>query len=91
MLRYRFTFIAFAIGIGIVIFSTIPLAFPQIETQVIEIDKLAHGFAYFCFATVLFLALDLDWKFKTSKNWTIISAFALGLVLEIIQGSFLPY
>ncbi len=91
MLRYRFTFIAFAVGIGIVILSTIPLAFPQKETQVIEINKLAHGFAYFCFATVLFLALDLDWKFKTSKNSTIISAFALGLVLEIIQGSFLPY
>ena len=91
MLRYRFTFIAFALGIGIVILSTIPLAFPQKEAQVIEIDKLAHVFAYFCFATSLFLALDLDWKFKTSKNWTIISAFALGLVLEIIQGSFLPY
>ena len=44
-----------------------------------------------CSATSLFLALDLDWKFKTSKKSTIISAFTLGLVLEIIQGSFLSY
>jgi len=37
------------------------------------------------------LALDLDWKFKTAKKWTIITAFMLGLVLEIIQGNLLHF
>ena len=61
------------------------------ENPSFEVDKLAHGFAYFCFATSVFVALNLDWKLETAKKWTIISSFSLGLLLEIVQGSLLSY
>ena len=54
-------------------------------------DKAAHAFAYFCFAMSVFVALNLDWKLKTARKWTIISGFSLGLLLEIVQGSLLSY
>ena len=89
MPRYMFSIAAYSIGVFIVFLSTVALRLPIRENSGFEFDKLAHGFAYFCFATSVFVALNLDWKLETAKKWTIISSFSLGLLLEIVQGSLL--
>jgi len=89
--RYMFSIAAYSIGVFIVFLSTVALHLPIKENPCFEVDKLAHGFAYFCFATSVFVALNLDWKFETAKKWTIISSFSLGLLLEIVQGSLLSH
>ena len=91
MPRYMFSIAAYSIGVFIVFLSTVALRLPIRENSGFEFDKLAHGFAYFCFATSVFVALNLDWKLETAKKWTIISSFSLGLLLEIVQGSLLSY
>ena len=91
MPRYMFSIAAYSIGVFIVFLSTVALHLPIKENSGFEVDKLAHGFAYFCFATSVFVALNLDWKLETAKKWTIISSFSLGLLLEIVQGSLLSY
>ena len=91
MPRYMFSIAAYSIGVFIVFLSTVDLHLPIKENPSFEVDKLAHGFAYFCFATSVFVALNLEWKLETAKKWTIISSFSLGLLLEIVQGSLLSY
>ena len=91
MPRYMFSIAAYSIGVFIVFLSTVALHLPIKENPCFEVDKLAHGFAYFCFATSVFVALNLEWKLETAKKWTIISSFSLGLLLEIVQGSLLSY
>lgn len=91
MPRYVFSIAAYSIGVFIVFLSTVALRLPIKEISGFGVDKLAHGFAYFCFATSVFVALNLDWKLETAKKWTIISSFSLGLLLEIVQGSLLSY
>jgi VanZ family protein len=88
--RYLFSIAAYSIGVFIIFLSTVPsVALKGIPD--FEIDKAAHAFAYFCFAMSVFVALNLDWKLKTARKWTIISGFSLGLLLEIVQGSLLYY
>jgi len=88
--RYLFSIAAYSIGVFIIFLSTVPsVALKGIPD--FEIDKAAHAFAYFCFAMSVFVALNLDWKLKTARKWTIISGFSLGLLLEIVQGSLLSY
>jgi len=88
--RYLFFIAAYSIGVFIIFLSTAPsVALKGIPD--FEIDKAAHAFAYFCFAMSVFVALNLDWKLKTARKWTIISGFSLGLLLEIVQGSLLSY
>jgi len=88
--RYLFSIAAYSIGVFIIFLSTAPsVALKGIPD--FEIDKAAHAFAYFCFAMSVFVALNLDWKLKTARKWTIISGFSLGLLLEIVQGSLLSY
>jgi VanZ family protein len=89
--RYLFSITAYSIGVFIIFLSTVPLQLPLKEIPSFEIDKAAHAFAYFCFAMSVFVALNLDWKLKTARKWTIISGFSLGLLLEIVQGSLLSY
>ena len=91
MPRYVFSIAAYSIGVFIVFLSTVALRLPIKEIPGFGVDKLAHGFAYFCFATSVFVALNLDWKLETAKKWTIISSFSLGLLLEIVQGSLLSH
>ena len=91
MLRYKYSIVALGIGVAIIILSTIPLALPQVKIPGFGIDKLLHGFAYFCFALSLFVALNLEWKLEKSTKWTAISVFSLGFLLEIIQGTLLYY
>ena len=86
-----FSIAAYSIGVFIVFLSTVSLRLPLKEIPGFGVDKLAHGFAYFCFAISVFVALNLDWKLEVAKKWTIISSFSLGLFLEIIQGSLLSY
>ena len=86
-----FSIAAYSIGVFIVFLSTVSLRLPLKEIPGFGVDKLAHGFAYFCFSTSVFVALNLDWKLETAKKWTIISSFSLGLLLEIFQGSLLSY
>ena len=86
-----FSIAAYSIGVFIIFLSTVSLRLPLKEIPGFGVDKLAHGFAYFCFATSVFVALNLDWKLEATKKWTIISSFSLGLFLEIIQGSLLSY
>ena len=86
-----FSIAAYSIGVFIFFLSTVSLRLPLKEIPGFGVDKLAHGFAYFCFAISVFVALNLDWKLEVAKKWTIISSFSLGLFLEIIQGSLLSY
>ena len=86
-----FSITAYSIGVVIIFLSTVPLQLPLKEISGFGIDKAAHAFAYFCFTMSVFVALNLDWKLKTATEWTIISGFSLGLLLEIVQGSLLSY
>jgi len=86
-----FSIAAFSIAVFIIFLSTVHLDLHIKQIPGFGVDKLAHGFAYFCFAISVFVALNLDWKLEVAKKWTIISSFSLGLFLEIIQGSLLSY
>ncbi len=91
MPKFTLSFFSGICGITIVILSTIPIKIPLEEPLILEVDKLGHSFAYFCFSISLFLAFIVDWKLKSPKKWTILVSFGLGLLLEFTQGALLSY
>ncbi len=88
-----FSIAAINLGVSIIFFSTIPLAFPEAENFgfYIDIDKLMHVFAYFIFSISVFGSLYIDWKNKKAMQWTISLSLLLGFSLELIQGAFLSF
>ena len=91
MPNYSWTIFSLSIGAIIAFLSTAPLELPPIDDFGLSIDKLAHSFAYFVFATSLGLSLDLDWKIVKNKKIVFYTVFLFGLILELIQGFMLVY